>query len=86
MYAMIQCGCAVFGLGATAEAAIEDAREALPDLRADEVSARYDAVDGRMYVVPCTDRLAAAVERDGKTAFVVYGRGIDAVADLPDDD
>lgn len=63
MYAVVQDGCAIFGVGRTRRSAIADARKWTDNLEPSEI---YDmpssgAVLGEFYVAPCTKALAERV-------------------------
>lgn len=83
MYAVVQDGYAVFGIGDTKADAIADAiawgcTENLSDL-----PSRANAI-GDFYIAPCTEALAKAVQTDG--GDITFWRRADGVVCLPDED
>lgn len=85
MYAVVQLGHAVFGVGETQADAIRDAGAVLREFGSEDwkiVSLRA-AVDGDLVVVPCTERFADEFREHGG-AFTFDVR--DGEARLPDED
>ena len=58
-FAVYQVGCAIFGVGPTVEAAIEDAKQWVsdPETLEDALADGRRDVHGAMCVAPCTDAL-----------------------------
>ena len=83
--AVYQCGYAVFGLGETLAEAVDDAnRWCDPAIeQAAVVKGGGQELDGCMYWLPCTDRLADEVRDVGGT--FAYHMNEHGLLDLPDD-
>lgn len=65
-YAVVQYGAAVFGIGSTPDEAIGDAREWLEDGTETGEIEEYrgqSLVDGRLYLMTCSEALARSVEQ-----------------------
>ena len=86
MYAVIQIGNAIYGTGATKEAAISDASQWVedPELLEYDLEDLYEAVDGDLVLVPCSQALHEHVQAYGAWD-VRYDIGEDGVARLTED-
>ena len=92
MFALIQGGCAVFGVGETEEGAREHAAQSLEGgaevagaaqvVRAGGNDYRAAMSNGALVVVRCSKALASRVEPDGVASWICR----DGEIDLPEDD
>ena len=75
MYAVIQLGAAIFGIGETDQEALADAAQWLDD--GFEIVDSCNAKEGELICEPCTERLADAVEQVGcDIKFCVNDNGV----------
>jgi hypothetical protein len=68
VYAIYQSGAAIYGVGATPEAAWQAAREWLdPDTTLEDIhpAVQRGEVPGALYLRPCSEALAEAVRAEG---------------------
>lgn len=70
-YAVIQTGYCIFGTGVTEDDALENAREWVDDAEnlESQIVDNYQAVDGDLIVVECTEALHDLVQESGTCTF-----------------
>ena len=84
MFVIFQHGYSIFGAGNTKEAAIADARQ-YTDIDTDSLKDHiYDALDGDMIIMRCTDRLADVVINEGADIEYTIHRTGDSSQDYVD--
>ena len=80
MYAIVQKGYAIFGIGATRDEAIDDAREWLEEPFGDDIP-NHTGVIGDMFCARCTQALADAVRNRG--GAIAWSEKSDGILCLP---